>query len=315
MKDTEIIVPELNEQTIKSKIYEIRGQKVMLDYELAEIYGYTTKAFNQQVRRNNEVFPDESFMFKMSKNDYLELVRSQIVTSRIWENGNEGGRRYLPYAFTEKGIYMLMTVLKGELAIKQHIALVNLFEKMKNYINSNSLVGVNEVIKLANTVNEHSLDISDIKSKLGLVMENFIDPSTYKHFLILDGEKIEADVAYQQIYKMAKQSLYIIDDYVDAKTLQLLKIANVKDMILFTDNKSKSGITPQIIKDSGLDITIKHNSRVHDRYIIIDYNTKDEKIYHCGASSKDAGNKVTTIMKIEEPQSYHKFINEMILNN
>ena len=312
MKENKIIVPELNEETIKSKIYEIRGQKVMLDYELAEIYGYTTKAFNQQVRRNNEVFPDESFMFKMSKNDYLELVRSQIVTSRIWENGNEGGRRYLPYAFTEKGIYMLMTVLKGELAIKQHIALVNLFEKMKNYINSNSLVGVNEVIKLANTVNEHSLRIDSVESKLSLVIDNFIDPSTYKHFLILDGEKIEADVAYQQIYKMAKQSLYVIDDYVDAKTLQLLKIAKVKDMILFTDNKSKSGITPQIIKDSGLDITIKQNGRVHDRYIIIDYNTKDEKIYHCGASSKDAGNKVTTIMKIEESQSYHTFIDEML---
>ena len=206
---------------------------------------------------------------------------------------------------------MLMTVLKGELAIKQSKALIRTFKRMKDYINNNSMVGVNEVIKLTNIVNEHSLDISDIKSKLGLVMENFIDPSTYKHFLILDGEKIEADVAYQEIYKMAKHSLYIIDDYVDAKTLQLLKIAKAKDLILFTDNKSKSGLTPQIIKDSGLDITIKQNGRVHDRYIIIDYNTKDEKIYHCGASSKDAGNKVTTIMKIEEPQSYHTFINEM----
>ena len=222
-----------------------------------------------------------------------------------------GGIRYLPYAFTEQGIYMLMTVLKGDLATKQSIALIDTFKRMKDYINVTSMVGVNEVIKLTNIVNDHSLRIDSVESKLSLVMENFIDPSTYKHFLILDGEKIEADVAYQQIYKMAKQSLYIIDDYVDAKTLQLLKIAKVKDMILFTDNKSKSGITPQIIKDSGLDITIKQNGRVHDRYIIIDYNTKDEKIYHCGASSKDAGNKVTTIMKIEEPQSYHTFINEM----
>jgi len=305
MKENEIIVPELNEETIKSKIYEMRGQKVMLDFELAEIYGYTTKAFNQQVKNNIEKF-DYDFMFQLRKEEMDQILKSKNLTSS-W-----GGARYMPYAFTEQGIYMLMTVLKGELAIKQSKALIRTFKRMKDYINNNSMVGVNEVIKLTNIVNEHSLDISDIKSKLGLVMENFIDPSTYKHFLILDGEKIEADVAYQQIYKMAKQSLYIIDDYVDAKTLQLLKIAKAKDLILFTDNKSKSGLTPQIIKDSGLDITIKQNGRVHDRYIIIDYNTKDEKIYHCGASSKDAGNKVTTIMKIEKPQSYHTFIDEII---
>ena len=308
MKENEIIVPELNEETIKLKIYEIRGQKVMLDFELAEIYGYETKNFNRQVNNNIDKFP-ERYRFQLIKKEWEYIMRCKNFTSS-W-----GGIRYLPYAFTEQGIYMLMTVLKGDLATKQSIALIDTFKRMKDYINNNSITGVNEVIRLSNTVNEHSLEINDIKSKLSLVMENFIDPSTYKHFLLLDGEKIEADVAYQQIYKMAKQSLYIIDDYVDAKTLQLLKIAKVKDMILFTDNKSKSGITPQIIKDSGLDITIKQNGRVHDRYIIIDYNTKAEKIYHCGASSKDAGNKVTTIMKIEEPQSYHKFINEMILNN
>ena len=314
MKENEIVVLELNEQTIKSKIYEIRGQKIMLDFELAEIYGYETKNFNRQVKNNIEKFPHD-FMFQLTQEEIVGVSRCKNFTMNKSNNSRGYNIKYLPYAFTEQGIYMLMTVLKGELATRQSLALVRTFKRMKDYINNNSLVGVNEVIRLSNTVNEHSLEINDIKSKLGLVMENFIDPSTYKHFLILDGEKIEADVAYQQIYKMAKHSLYIIDDYVDAKTLQLLKMANVKDMILFTDNKSKSGITPQIIKDSGLDITIKHNGRVHDRYIIIDYNIKVEKIYHCGTSSKDAGNKVTTIMKIEEPQTYHTFIDEMILNN
>ena len=83
----------------------------------------------------------------------------------------------MPYAFTEQGIYMLMTVLKGELATKQSIALIDTFKRMNDYINSNSLIGVNEVIKLTNIVNEHSLELSDIESKLSLVMENFIDPS------------------------------------------------------------------------------------------------------------------------------------------
>ena len=307
MKENEIIVPELNEETIKSKIYEIRGQKVMLDFELAEIYGYSTKAFNQQVKNNIKKFPDR-YRFQLVKEELPIISRSKILTMNKSSDMRGVNIKYLPYAFTEQGIYMLMTVLKGDLATKQSIALIDTFKRMKDFIMSNE----NLYISFVNDRLEKQgkrLDI--VEAKLDLVMENFIDPSTYKHFLILDGEKIEADVAYQQIYKMAKHSLYLIDDYVDAKTLQLLKIANVKDMILFTDNKSKSGITPQIIKDSGLDITIKQNGRVHDRYIIIDYNTKDEKIYHCGASSKDAGNKVTTIMKIEEPQSYHTFINEM----
>ncbi len=298
----------LEKEEIKNKIYLIRNQKVMLDSDLALIYGYTTKNFNRQVKNNIKKF-DNDFMFQLTKEEMSQILKSKKLTSS-W-----GGIRKLPYAFTEQGIYMLMTVLKGDLATKQSKALIRTFKRMKDYINNNSIVGVNEVIKLTNIVNEHSLRIDNVEYKLGLVMNNFIDPSTYKHFLILDGEKLEADVAYQEIYKMAKHSLYIIDDYVDAKTLQLLKIANVKDMILFTDNKSKSGITPQIIKDSGLDITIKHNGRVHDRYIIIDYNTKAEKIYHCGASSKDAGNKVTTIMKIEEPKTYHTFIDQIILKD
>ena len=170
MKENEIIVPELNEETIKSKIYEIRGQKVMLDFELAEIYGYSTKAFNQQVKNNIEKF-DNDFRFQLTKEEMSQILKSKKLTSS-W-----GGIRKLPYAFTEQGIYMLMTVLKGDLATKQSIALIDTFKRMNDYINSNSLIGVNEVIKLTNIVNEHSLELSDIESKLSLVMENFIDPS------------------------------------------------------------------------------------------------------------------------------------------
>ena len=100
-------------------------------------------------------------------------------------------------------------------------------------------------------------------------MENFIDPSTYKQFLILDGEKIEADVAYQQIYKMAKNSLYIIDDYIDAKTFELLKIAKDIKLCIITDNKNKRDIA-MLLKDANLDAKVLKNGRCHDRYIIID---------------------------------------------
>jgi len=129
MEKNEIIIPELNNETIESMIYIIRGQKVMLDFELAKIYGYSTKAFNQQVQRNIDKFP-ERYRFQLCKNELMLLARSQNVTAQIWAT-NKGGRTSLPYAFTEQGIYMLMIVLKGDLATKQSIALLDAFKQMK----------------------------------------------------------------------------------------------------------------------------------------------------------------------------------------
>ena len=132
----ELVAIELNEQTVRDKIYIIRGQKVMLDADLAEIYGYTTKAFNQQVKRNMEKF-DEDFMFRLTEEELQRNLRSQFVTL---EQGKYS--KYLPYAFTEQGIYMLMTVLKGELATKQSKSLIRLFKSMKDYIVENrDLIG------------------------------------------------------------------------------------------------------------------------------------------------------------------------------
>ena len=152
---------ELTEENIESLIYEIRGQRVMLDFDLARIYGYSTKAFNQQVKNNIEKFP-EDFMFQLTKEETESLVRcknftsqnsltesddfvrSIFLTPRIWNTTNKGGRTYCPYVFTEQGIYMLMTVLKGELAVKQSKALIRLFKRMKDYIAENKeLIGYN----------------------------------------------------------------------------------------------------------------------------------------------------------------------------
>ena len=121
MVEKEIIISELNNETIESMIYIIRGQKVMLDFELAKIYGYETKAFNQQVQRNIDKFP-ERYRFQLKKEEYEIILRSKKSTSS-W-----GGTRKLPYAFAEQRIYMLMTVLKGNLATKQSIALIDAFK-------------------------------------------------------------------------------------------------------------------------------------------------------------------------------------------
>ena len=216
---------ELTNETIESMIYLIRGQKVMLDFELARIYGYTTKTFNQQVKNNISKFP-ERYRFQLSLSEVEQISRSKILTAIpiMQTEGRKGGRTSLPYAFTEQGIYMLMTVLKGELATKQSIALIDAFKSMKDYIVENRpLLGTGELIQLVQTVDEHSAAIAEIRNDLKTVMANFIDESTYKHFVILNGEKFEADLAYQDIYSQAKTSIIVIDDYIDIKTLQLLK--------------------------------------------------------------------------------------------
>ena len=124
-------------ENIQNSVFVIRGQQVMLDYDLAEIYGYEVKRLNEQVKRNIARFPDD-FMFQLTR-DEVDFVKSQIATSRkdnMYE-GQEGGRRKAPYAFTEQGIYMLATVLRGELAEQQSIFIMRAFREMRHYIKQN----------------------------------------------------------------------------------------------------------------------------------------------------------------------------------
>lgn len=307
MAANSLIIPELNEKMIESMIYVIRGQKVMLDFDLAEVYGYETKNFNRQVKNNISKF-DEDFMFKLTREEYNDILRCKNFTSS-W-----GGTRYLPYAFTEQGIYMLMTVLKGELAVKQSKTLIRMFKKMKDYlIENDGLLTQNNYLNLFKLINAN-------RDKIQLLEEEFkkISKAISSHYLILNGEKVEADVAYQEIYKLAKNTIYIIDDYIDIKTLQLLKVANENiNIMIFSDNKAKNKLNSNFVKDfisdTGFNIQFKkNNNRFHDRYIIIDFNEENESIFHCGASSKDAGKKITTITKVEESSIYKDLINEIL---
>ena len=316
---TNLEVIELTQKNIESMIYIIRGQKVMLDFDLARIYGYTTKAFNQQVKNNIEKFP-EDFMFQLNdvESDFLSRSKNLTAMPIMQTAGIKGGRTSRPYAFTEQGIYMLMTVLKGELAIKQSLALIRLFKQMKDYISSNVFFGYNEVIKLTKKVEKQDRHMKKIDNKLEIVMDYFMDSSTYKHFLILDGERLEAEEAYEKIYSLAKQSIIIIDDYISIKTLRLLRHVNkCITIIIFSDNVSKDFIIDEDLTDFEKEYDIKitlfptHN-KFHDRYIMIDYKTDNEKLFDCGASSKDAGNKVTTIMLVEKPELYHSLFDKLL---
>lgn len=130
-EDTKEVV--VQESTIKNLIYVIRGQQVMLDSDLATLYQVETKVFNQAVKRNMERFPEE-FCFQITKEDYSSL-RSQIVTSK-----GKGGRRYLPYVFTEPGIAMLSAVLRSDVAVQVSIKIMNTFVEMRRFMANNSLV-------------------------------------------------------------------------------------------------------------------------------------------------------------------------------
>ena len=310
--------PLIDENMLKSRIYTIRGLKVMLDADLAEIYGYSTKAFNQQIKNNIEKF-DEDFRFQLDSEEIEGLSRSKFLTS-MQIKGVKGGRSYAPYAFTEQGIYMLMTVLKGERATAQSKALIRLFKQMKDYIiaENRNLLSNEGLVQIAMQTERNTKDISVIQSDLQKVMENFVDPSTYKHFLILNGKKLEADVAYTQIYGMAKKSIAIIDDYIGVKTLDLLRgIAKGVSVTIYSDEQGFESLTDQIKNDFSAarpDVklfTDRTRGKIHDRYIFLDYGLKGEKLFHCGASSKDAGNKITTIMQIENTEIYHILMDKL----
>ena len=314
----------VDEQSLRDKIYVIRGQQVMLDFDLAEIYGYSTTRFNEQVTRNSDKF-DPDFMFELTKEEFQNLI-SQNATSS-W-----GGRRKLPRAFTEQGIYMLMTVLRSELATTQSKKLIRLFKSMKDYIieNQHLMITQKDYIVLAQKVDSNTDDIRKIRNTLDTVitkadlsdfMKLFDSGIEHDEILILDGEPFKADLAYQKIYRRAKRKLLIIDDYISPKTLQhLLHSKPAVKITIISDNKARPPLriaeyTDFQNENPGRNIDFITTARkVHDRYIILDYNTKDMKIYHCGASSKDAGKKITTITQIKDMTGYSNMIKDLLAN-
>lgn len=330
----------VNHESLAEKIYIIRGQKVMLDFELAEIYGYETKRFNEQVKNNIEKF-DDDFRFQLTKEEW-ENLRSKISTSKS-ETGS-GGRRYLPYVFSEAGIYMLMTVLKGELAVKQSKALIRTFKQMKDYIvETQGLIGQREFLQLSMQITSNVVEMQGLrrdlmnvedkvaglvdnlgnvvhKSELSELILDLSNPQLKYGFLLLNGEPIEANLAYKDIYSIAKKSIYIVDNYIGVKTLVLLKdIPSSVEITIFSDNVGK-GLHTLEYQDFCKEYPFrkvkfqKSGGEFHDRYIIIDWNTDKQRIYHCGASSKDAGQRITTISEVVDQVVYADLINKLLKN-
>lgn len=319
---------------ICNRVYVIRGQQVMLDYDLAEFYGYEVKALDQQVKRNIDRFP-EDFMFQLKKEEVpKEFSKSQIVT--LNEKGDKRGTniKKMPYAFTEQGIYMLATVLKGQLAEQQSIFIMRAFREMRHYIKQNQqFVTPSELRLVTAKVSEISVQVAgvvdwknksedrfdNIQRSIDALSENFVLEKDFKNFVIYKGQKFEADAAYIDIYQQAKKSIYVVDNYVNTKTLQLLsqKQEGV-EIVLFTENgHGKKGFLSTAVVNDFLQqyppLRIKPNADCHDRLIVLDYGEPTEQAYHCGASSKDAGKKLCAINIILETSMIHPVIDKLLL--
>ena len=322
---------ELQETNIKDMIYTIRGQQVMLDSDLARLYNVTTGNLNKAVKRNIERFPDR-FRFQITKEE-LNLVRFQngISLNNDLFVGKDGGRRYLPYVFTEQGTYQLSSVLKSDIAAKVSVSIMDAFVEMRHYLLDNkSILGMDELVKLSWQTNQNTVEIIKINNRLenvatkddiSKIMDNFIDVSNIKEFVFVDGPKFEADEAYIKLYKLAKKSIYVVDDYVSIKTLSHLKHKEASvNVILFTDNKSKRDKLQQAeVTDFTNEYPLleirETDGMVHDRLIVIDYGLSTEKIYLCGASSKDAGAKFCTILEVHNKEAYHPIVDALKSNN
>jgi phage regulator Rha-like protein len=297
--------PIVKKDDIQSRIYTMRSVQVMLDSDLAELYGVEVKRLNEQVKRNIERFPQEfSFQLTIEENNVL---RSQIVTSenenhlrfQIGTSKNEqnmrsqfatsnqkGGRRYLPYAFTEQGVAMLSGVLKSAKAVQISIQIINAFVAMRRFIAANA-----EVFQRLGAVErkqiEHKAEADHkFEQIFNAIEERSIKP---KQGIFFDGQIFDAHQFVSDLIRTARKSIIVIDNYIDDTVLTLLSKADKKVQITLLTRTISKQLTLDVEKynEQYPAITIKEFHNSHDRFFIID----DKTVYHFGASLKDLGKK------------------------
>ena len=292
----------VNETTIKNLICVIRGQQVMLDSDLALLYQVETKALNRAVKRNEARFP-EDFCFQLTEMEY-ENLRYQFGTSSLETNGY-GGRRYLPYVFTEQGIAMLSAVLRSDVAIQISIKIMNTFVEMRRFMASNSLV--------LNRINEIEVKQliyqKDADEKFDKIFKYISEHEEVSQKIFFEGQIYDAFSLLTELIAKAKREIVLIDNYVDVGTLNILakKQENVKAQI-YTVKRTK--LSPTDINNFNQQyptLSVNYTEEFHDRFLIVDRNLA----YHIGASLKDAGKKCFAINRIEDRVNIRDILNRI----
>ena len=298
-------------ENIKNLIHVIRGKQVMLDVDLARLYGVETKRLNEQVKRNIERFP-EDFMFQLTReeaessrsqsatlNEDGELSRSQIATL----NGRGHNIKHLPYAFTENGVAMLSTVLRSQQAININIQIMRAFNAMRHFIATNAQVfqrlEVIEHTQLSLVAHQEELAAHQTSTdqKLEEVFHRLDEgAATPKEAIFFEGQFFEARVLLEQIIKTATKRVIIIDGYIDAATFEMLDVrAKGVTADIYSDSEYKTLRDSHNASKGKQPVnTHKWSKSSHDRWVII-----DDTLYHCGHSVKDLGKKLSAIMKMD----------------
>lgn len=255
----------------------------MLDEDLAELYNVETRRLNEQVKRNSERFPQE-FMFQLTEQE-VKILMSQFAISS-W-----GGRRNLPYAFTEQGIAMLSGVLKSDTAIKVSIQIINAFVAMRKFIASNT-----QLFQRLDSVEKKQIVYDQKFEKVfDAIQSKDLKP---EKGIFFDGQIFEAYKFVSDIIRTANQSLILIDNYIDDSVLTLLsKRKNEVKVIIFTKEISKqSSLDLAKYNSQYPPLEIKEFTQSHDRFLIID----NKEVYHFGASLKDLGKKWFAFSKFDK---------------
>ena len=289
----EIIVPD---KTIQKLIFVVREQQVMMDSDLAALYQVETKVFNQAVKRNIARFPD-AFRFQLTNEEY-EGLRSQIVTS----NGR-GGRRYLPYVFTEQGIAMLSAVLNSDIAIQVSIQIMTAFVEMRRFLVNNTALF--EKISEVNWRQQEYEKKTD--ERFEIVFDYIAEHNEVRQKIFFDGQIYDAFSLLVELVGRADKSIILIDNYVDVDTLNILakKKRNVNACIYTIKQTKLTAADVRNFNRQYPKLEVKYTGAFHDRFLLIDSSC----VYHIGASLKDAGKKCFAINIILD----HENVKEVLM--
>ena len=285
----EVANRDLNEVSIEPLIRLVRGQQVILDSDLAILYGVETKRLKEQVNRNASRFPDD-FMFKLTVEEFGSL-RSQIATSN-----KRGGVRYMPYAFTESGVAMLSSVLHSDVAIQVNVRIMRAFTAARQIMSASV-----QMLQRLSSIEYHQIEsdkhIAETNLRIDEVFRRLDQGAKTKQGLFFEGQIYDAYVFVSDLIKSAQTRIVLVDNYIDESVLTLLDKRD--DGVKATVYTKR--ITPQLSLDLSkhnaqyAPIDIREYTHSHDRFLII-----DETLYHFGASLKDLGNKLFAFSQMLE---------------
>ena len=308
MKEQEVVASNpLTEAKIASKIMVIRDVQVLLDRDIAEMYGVETKVFNQAVKRNIKRFP-EAFRFQLNEDEALEVERSsrsQFVTLNNSGNLRGSNIKYLPYAFTEQGVAMLSAVLRSEKAVQVSIEIMNAFVQMRHYLRGNmGLAGRLNAFetKVETRLVDHELKFKKIDENFSKIFNELdSNPKKAKEGVFFKGQIFDAYAFFQDIIKTAKKEIILIDGYVDLSVLERLSVKqkNVKVKIYTHPKAELRQIDVHQFNQQYPTATMDYTQKMHDRFLIID----NKDLYHIGAALKDLGKQCFAFDKMEDSKT------------